>query len=59
MVWGEGAGPTVVRVVTARIEDLADASFDPYLSDELVFGDLVDPYPRIAELRAEAPVHGG
>ena len=41
---------------TARIEDLADPTFDPYLSDELVFGDLADPYPRIAELRVEAPV---
>jgi cytochrome P450 len=40
----------------ARIEDLADPTFDPYLSDELVFGALADPYPRIAELRAEAPV---
>jgi cytochrome P450 len=42
--------------MTARIEDLADPSFDPYLGDELVFGDLADPYPCIAELRAEAPV---
>ncbi len=43
--------------VIPRIEDLADPTFDPYLSDELVFGDLDDPYPRIAELRARAPVH--
>jgi len=40
----------------ARIEDLVDASFDPYLSDEMVFGDTPDPYPQIAELRAQAPV---
>src|SRR5438552_9005070 len=40
----------------AHIEDLADPSFDPYLSDELVFGDLADPYPRIAALREQAPV---
>ena len=42
---------------TVRIEDLADPTFDPYLSDELVFGDLDDPYPRIADLRSGAPVH--
>lgn len=39
-----------------RIEDLADPTFDPYLSDELVFGDVADPYSRIAKLRADAPV---
>ncbi|HEX4530982.1 MAG TPA: cytochrome P450 [Acidimicrobiia bacterium] len=43
--------------VIPRIEDLADPTFDPYLSDEAVFGSVPDPYPRIAELRAEAPVH--
>jgi cytochrome P450 len=42
---------------TGVIEDLADPTFDPYLSDELVFGDVDDPYPRIADLRAQAPVH--
>ena len=45
--------------VIPRIEDLADPTFDPYLSDEAVFGSVPDPYPRIAELRAEAPVHSG
>lgn len=43
-------------MVITRIEDLADRSFNPYLSDEMVFGDHVDPYPTIAELRAQAPV---
>ena len=42
--------------MATRIEDLADPTFDPYLSDELVFGDNDDPYPRIAELRAATPV---
>jgi cytochrome P450 len=46
-------------VVTARIEDLDDPTFDPYLSDELMFGDVADPYPRLAELRAQAPVLAG
>src|SRR5207248_7132187 len=44
------------RLMTTRIEDLDDPTFDPYLSDELVFGDLADPYARIAELRAATPV---
>ena len=42
-----------------RIEDLSDPTFNPYLADEAVFGDLHDPYPRIAELRAQAPVIEG
>jgi cytochrome P450 len=42
--------------MATRIEDLTDPTFDPYLSDELVFGDLDDPYPRIAELRERTPV---
>jgi cytochrome P450 len=45
--------------VTARIQDLEDATFDPFLSDELVFGDLADPYPQIAALQAQAPVVEG
>jgi cytochrome P450 len=45
--------------MTTRIEDLADPTFDPFLSDELVFGDVADPYPLIAELRATAPVIEG
>ena len=42
-----------------RIEDLSDPTFNPYLADEAVFGDMHDPYPRIAELRAQAPVIEG
>jgi cytochrome P450 len=45
--------------MTERIEDLEDKTFDPYLSDELIFGDLHDPYPRLTELLAQGPVvHG-
>ena len=29
--------------VTDRIEDLEDQSFNPYIADELVFGDHHDP----------------
>jgi len=46
-------------MTTERIEDLTDPTFNPYLADELVFGDMLDPYPRIAELRAQAPVVEG
>jgi hypothetical protein len=42
--------------MTMHLEDLADSTFDPYLSDEAVFGDILDPYARIAGLRAQAPV---
>ena len=45
--------------MATRIEDLTDPTFDPYLSDELVFGDLDDPYSRIAELRSGTPVAEG
>jgi cytochrome P450 len=53
---GNAIRRTLSGVVITRIEDLADASFDPYLSDEMVFGDTPDPYPQIAALRAQAPV---
>jgi cytochrome P450 len=39
-----------------RIEDLSDPTFNPYLADELVFGDTIDPYAMIAEIRKEGPV---
>ncbi|MDT4834243.1 putative cytochrome P450 YjiB [compost metagenome] len=41
------------------IEDFEDPSFNPFLEDALVFGDHLDPYPRIAELRREASVQPG
>src|SRR3954471_5820801 len=45
--------------MTDRIEDLEDKSFNPYLADEVIFGDLHDPYPRLTEMLAEAPVLRG
>jgi cytochrome P450 len=42
-----------------RIEDLADPTFNPYLADEVVFGDILDPYAVIAGIRAEGPVVAG
>ena len=42
-----------------RIEDLSDQAFNPYLADEVVFGDIEDPYAVIAGIRAEGPVVPG
>src|SRR4051812_12441651 len=39
-----------------NIQDFDDPKFDPFFEDELVFGDIADPYPRIAELRHQAAV---
>lgn len=38
------------------IRDFDDASYDPFSSDEINFGSTRDPYPLIAEWRAQAPV---
>lgn len=40
-----------------RIQDFDDASYDPFVSDDAAFGVCVDPYPQLAEWRAQAPVH--
>ncbi len=41
------------------IEDLSDPTWDPHLGDEVFFGTLADPYPRLAELREGAGVVAG
>jgi cytochrome P450 len=41
------------------ISDFDDPTFDPFLADELAFGDHIDPFPTIAELRRRAPVVEG
>lgn len=41
------------------IEDFDDSSFNPFLEDALVFGEHLDPYVKIAELRRAASVHPG
>ena len=43
----------------APIEDLADPTFDPILADEVMFGDLLDPYPVLARLREAGGVQVG
>src|SRR5829696_5548804 len=40
-----------------RLADFDDPTFDPFIADELMFGSALDPYPRLAALRAEGPVH--
>lgn len=41
------------------IREFDDPDYDPFGSDELNFGAVVDPYPLIATMRAEAPVLPG
>jgi cytochrome P450 len=36
-----------------RIADFDDASFDPFIADAAMFGDIVDPYARLAQLRRQ------
>jgi cytochrome P450 len=40
-----------------RLADFDDPTFDPFIADELMFGDCLDPYRKLAELRAKGPVH--
>jgi cytochrome P450 len=42
-----------------RIEDFDDSSYNPFASDEVNFGDQLDPYKTIAALRRAGPVHEG
>jgi hypothetical protein len=35
-----------------HIEDLSDQSFDPYIADDTMFGDIEGPYSILHELRA-------
>lgn len=40
-----------------RIEDFEDPSFNPFIAERVAFGDHPDPYPVLARLRREVPVH--
>lgn len=42
-----------------EIQEFADEMYDPFLSDEINFGDTADPYPLIRALRDQGPVHEG
>ncbi|MDE8345028.1 MAG: cytochrome P450 [Acidocella sp.] len=43
----------------AQIVDFDDANYDPFMEDDLVFGDLLDPYSIIAKLREQGQVIKG
>ena len=40
-----------------RLEDFEDPGYDPFLADEAMFGDCLDPYAKLADLRRQGPVH--
>lgn len=40
-----------------RLADFDDRDFDPFIADDVMFGSCLDPYSRLAELRAKGPVH--
>lgn len=42
-----------------KLRDFDDPAYDPFLADELMFGDHLDPYPRLAELRRQGAVVPG
>lgn len=42
-----------------RIQEYDDPSYDPFSADDINFGDMLDPYPQIAQWRAQAPVLEG
>lgn len=39
------------------LEDFDDPSFDPFVSDEAIYGSIIDPWTPLAELRRKGPVH--
>src|SRR5262245_7989178 len=42
-----------------KIQDFDDPTFDPYISDEIMFGNMPDAHERAAKMRGECPVHNG
>jgi cytochrome P450 len=40
-----------------RISDLDDSEFNPFVADELLWGDIEDPYPVLADYRRRGSVH--
>jgi cytochrome P450 len=42
-----------------KIQEFDDPSYDPFNSDDVNFGNTLDPYPAIAQWRAQAPVLEG
>ena len=42
-----------------HLRDFDDPEYNPFLEEDLVFGTLPDPYPKLAELRAQGKVLPG
>src|ERR1700736_681909 len=55
---GSLGGPTM-REIPALTDFEDAASYSPLLSDELMFGDARDPYPRLREIAARGAVQEG
>lgn len=45
--------------VLPQLKDLEDASFNPFFSEAEAHGEHLDPYPTIAKLAEQGPVHEG
>ena len=46
-------------VLDVKVDETAEATFDPFELQDTVTGDIRDPYPRMAELRRQGAVHVG
>jgi cytochrome P450 len=42
-----------------KIQDFDDDGFNPFVAEELVFGDIADLHTPLAKLRQQGPVHSG
>ena len=42
-----------------RLRDFDNLDFNPFFEESAMFGDHLDPYPKLAELRARGPVVEG
>ena len=49
----------MVAHTAIRIQEYDDPTYDPFNSDDLNFGEILDPYPAIAQWRAQTPVLEG
>jgi cytochrome P450 len=50
---------TMSVVLDVKVDETAEATFDPFELQDTVTGDIRDPYPRMAELRRQGAVHVG
>ena len=48
-----------VQTASPRIQEFDDPNYDPFSADDINFGDIADPYPKMHELRAKGAVHEG